>query len=429
MSSKVSYNLDNIREILNADKFNVSKSVRFILLGLVIVGIVAFFMILNHGDAKRAWAVFQVNSIYWTVMSAAGTCFTAVFYITNAEWSRPVRRIFESYSNFFLISPLLFVIMYFFGADHVFSWIHEPVGTKGKDFWLSKDFLYLRDLLALSLIIVISRKAVKLTLKRDLLVARSSDEFGSRWNDKCYDAIVGNTKGDLKSELDMISSKMGRLSPAVIIFFAICLSLVAFDQEMSVDPHWFSTLFGAFVFMGGVYIAFSWLAMLIFLTRNSNKIFKKYTLRTTLHDAGKMLFGFGIFWAYLFWSHYLPLWYANMPEETQWLILRARDLPWRNLAWTVLGGCFILPFFLGLNRDLKQVPVFLFCTGLIVAVSMWLQHYILFVPTLYKTSIPLGIEEVFVTLGFAGLFILLSFNFLSKYPLIQVGDIYLKAKK
>jgi len=148
--------------------------------------------------------------------------------------------------------------------------------------------------------------------------------------------------------------------------------------------------------------------------------------RKTLHDLGKLLFGFGIFWAYLFWSHYLPIWYGNMPEETAFIILRLRVAPWRDLAWLVLGMCFIIPFMMGLSRDLKQVPVLLACTGIISSIGLWLMMYLLFAPTIYPDHIPVGMMDVAVGIGFVGLFALSAARYLERNPLIPFGDLYLE---
>src|SRR5262249_36924478 len=158
--------------------------------------------------------------------------------------------------------------------------------------------------------------------------------------------------------------------------------------------------------MGAVYLAMAWNSMWVGLVRSSHPLFTLKVERRTLHDLGKLLFGFGIFWTYLFWSHYLPIWYGNMPEETQYIILRLREQPWHDVAWMVLAMCFIIPFLLGLSRDVKQTPPLLFCTGMIVACGLWLEHYLLFTPSLYPHEIPFNVTDIAVTLGFFGAFLL-----------------------
>jgi hypothetical protein len=201
------------------------------------------------------------------------------------------------------------------------------------------------------------------------------------------------------------------------------MTLIAFDQIMSVDPHWYSTLFGAFYFMSAAYLALAWVCMSVVFVRRTNPFLAKKITPDTMHDLGKLLFGFGVFWAYLFWSHYLPTWYGNIPEFTGWVIARLRVEPWHTFAWIIFGCCFIAPFLIGLSREVKRIPECLFLLGLMVSVGLWLQMYLLFVPTLYPKTIPIGVHDLIICLGFAGAFVLSLSAFFKKAPLLPFGDL------
>ena len=118
------------------------------------------------------------------------------------------------------------------------------------------------------------------------------------------------------------------------------------------------------------------------------------------------------------------MWYGNIPEETGWVILRLREDPWHSLAWGILGACFFIPFLLGLSRDVKQVPILLCFTGVIVAVGLWLQQFILFAPTLYPESIPLNIADIGIYASFMSVFLLCCLSYLEKVPLMPFGDLF-----
>jgi len=244
----------------------------------------------------------------------------------------------------------------------------------------------------------------------------------SRWqqgNYKCLEHSDSSAEeGILKTY-----SMMGRFSPVCVMAYAIVLSLIAFDLLMSVDAHWYSTMFGGFYFMSSVYAAVAFVSLSLVFLRSYHPLFRSAFERKTLHDLGKLLFGFGIFWAYLFWSQYLPIWYGNMPEETGYMILRLREYPWRSLAWLVLGMCFIVPFFLGISRDLKQVPVFLASTAIIILIGLWLQYYLLFAPSLYRNEISVSLKDVAIGLGFLASFILGVLYYLARVPLIPFADL------
>jgi len=426
-----SVSLKDVPAIVEAEPFRLpvfwkAMAAICIVFGVVIFGLEAF----GGGDAQHAWLAFHLNTIFWFTLAAATTCFSAALHICNAQWSRPIRRLFESSSTFFLFSPLFLLFVYLCGGyQHLFIWVHETVPGKGN--WLTPNYVYIRDFIAMCLLVIAGRKVVYYSIRKDIGAIRGGltglgKEKTERWADKKYDCYVSSWGADAKKEIQAADDSMGVLSPIVVWVYALAMSLVAFDQLMSVDPHWYSTMFGGFIFMGAVYAAMAWVSMWVGVVRANHSLFSAKVERRTLHDLGKLLFGFGIFWTYLFWSQYLPIWYGNMPEETKFIILRLREEPWHSLAWIVLGCCFIIPFLLGLSRDVKQTPVLLFCTGMIVACGLWLEFYLLFTPSLFPHSIPFDVTEVAVTLGFFGTFLLCSVSFLEKAPLMPFGDLYLE---
>ncbi|MCC6954280.1 MAG: hypothetical protein IT290_09200 [Deltaproteobacteria bacterium] len=406
----------------------LSKAFLLILMGVGAVGLILGLL----KDPTRTWTVVHVNFIYWLILSAASTGFAAVFQICNAQWVRPLRRIFESPSDFLFVLFVPFLLIYLFGHEHVFSHHHGIEGGKGM--WLGKNFMFIRDAVVLILFIVVARKVIFLSMRQDIGAIRSgltgvSKDALLRWQGAQYDKYVAGWSSDAKGELRQAQNRRGFLAPVVVIFYAVAFSFIAFDLVMSVDPHWISTLFGAFIFMSGVYVAVAWNSMGIGFARELHPLFRAKIQRTTLHDLGKLLFGFGIFWMYLAWSHYLTIWYGNLPEETGWLILRTRLEPWHTMAWSIVCCCFIYPFLFGLNRDGKQVPRLLFITGTVVAIGIWLLCFFLIVPTLSPNTIPLGFLEATISAGFMGGFLFSAARYLERVPLIPFGDLYLKQSK
>lgn len=419
--------LKDVRSIVAAEPFRLSVPAKAVLTALMILGVAAFFIEMLGGDVRHAWMALHVNFLFWLILSAAASGFTGVFHICNAQWARPVRRLFESALPFFTITPLILVVLSF-GAEHLFVWTHKPI--PGKEMWLQHWYVFGRDVIALVLLVVVTRKNVHYSLRKDIgairggLTGLPQSEL-TRWSGKEYDDYVAGWSGDHRSEVKQADDRMGRLSPIVVMLYAAVLTLISWDQIMSVDPYWYSTMFGGFVFMSGVYLAVAWVCCAIWLARDFSPLLRSKIQRSTLHDVGKLLFGFGIFWAYLFWCHYLPIWYGNIPEETGWIITRLRLNPWHDFAWCVLAFSWMVPFLLGLSRDVKQVPVLLFCTALFPITGLWLQSYLLFTPTLYPHEIPLGFTDIAVFLGFLGAFLLTAGKFLERAPLIPFGDLYI----
>ena len=212
------------------------------------------------------------------------------------------------------------------------------------------------------------------------------------------------------------------LSPIIGIVYAFVLSLLAFDLIMSLDPHWYSTLFGAYYFMSCFYLA---LAALYFLSLIS---LKTLGLRETihphhLHDLGKLVFAFCIFTGYLFYAQFLVIWYGNLPEETRYVILRVKLTPWEPVAWTVLAMIFAIPFVLLLSRKIKMKPLPMIILSGIILVGMWLERFILVAPSIWKgQGIPIGLLEVLITAGFFGVMGLSITFFLRRVPLLPISD-------
>lgn len=417
---------EDVEKIITAAPFAISPRAKIIFWLFLLIGVVGFVSGINGEHSRTTWAAFLVNFFYWFMAACASAGFSAVFHICNAQWARPLRRLYESTLPYIFLSLIPFGIL-ILGHRELYSWAVHPLHSK--ELWMKPVFVFARDAAAMLILGLIIRAIVRHSVRRDLLAIRGgltgvSADKCARWNGKFYEMLIGNVKGDAKAEIARSTHMLGRLSPITVMLYAWCISLLSWDLIMSIDPHWYSTMFGGFIFMSAVYLAMAFMALRIWHVRELHPLFREKFERRTLWDQGKLLFGFGIFWAYLFWAHYLPIWYGNMPEETQWVILRLRDLPWRNLAWFILGCSFIVPFFLGMSRDVKQVPILLWATGAIVAIGQWLQLYLLIVPTLYPDQIPLNWDALWITLGFMGAFVLSSVYFLERVPLIPFGDFY-----
>ena len=202
---------------------------------MIVIGVGAFIGGVTGEQAQRAWQAYLINFLFWSGLSFGSVLFVAILNMTNARWARPMKRLAEAPSAFLPVSFVLFWVIYF-GKDHLFVWIREPV--HGKEAWLSAGFLFARDGFGLLVLIGLSLALVYFSVKADRY------EFGDPASEKAW-------------------KMQGVLSPIVGVCYAVVLSLIAFDLVMSLDPHWYSTLFGAYFFVGCFYTA---LAALIVLT-------------------------------------------------------------------------------------------------------------------------------------------------------------------
>lgn len=330
---------------------------------------------------QRAWLAYLVNWLFWSGLALSGLAFTAMLRLTKAEWAGPLRGTAEALAGFLPVSLLLFGPL-FLGREHLFSWITHPIPAKAV--WLNTPFLIARDVAGLIVLY-----GVGFYLFR--AARRDREPASSR-------SATGNPRTPS-------AARLTALSVLFLVLYSVVGSLLAFDLVMSLDPHWISTLFGAYVCIGNLYAGLGLLAVLGWLLPTLAGSEAEW--RSVSHDLGKLLFGFCILWTYLFWCHYLPIWYANLPEETGFLIVRLHTAPWQGVSWAVLLLNFLLPFPLLLLQWIKRTPRALAAVGASVVTGMWLERYVLVVPSVWhETWLPLGWLELGVLGGFAALFAL-----------------------
>lgn len=348
---------------------------------LAALGAGVFLAGVSGSHAQRAWLAYLVNWLFWSGLALSGLAFIAMLRLTKAEWAGPLQGTAEALAGFLPISLLLFGPL-FLGREHLFSWMTHPIPAKAA--WLNTPFLIARDTAGL-----IALYGVGFMLLRASRLEREH--------------AAGRFPIGKSSRPSAVQSAV--LSVLFLVLYAVVGSLLAFDLVMSLDPHWISTLFGAYVCIGNLYAGLGLLAVLGWLL--SARAHSGAEWRGVSHDLGKLLLGFCILWTYLFWCHYLPIWYANLPEETGFLIVRLHAAPWQNVSWAVLVLNFLLPFPLLLLQWVKRTPRALAGVGAVVVSGIWLERYVLVVPSVWhEASLPLGWLELGVMGGFVALFAL-----------------------
>ena len=319
----------------------ISLPLLLIFVCMTLAGIFTFIYGLNGENTIRIWRAFLVNYVWWTGISFGTLLFSALLNITNAHWGRSLKRLAEAPGTFAPVSFLLFWVLYF-GKEEIFIWIREPVPEKAA--WLNPGFMFARDGIGLLLLTIVS--------------------IGIIYHSVCADRKVLNVGSTAKPvKQDAIDTQIAKhfnaqkkLSTAYGILYAVVLSLIAFDLLMSLDPHWYSSLFGAYFFIGSFYTG---LAMLMILTVFAVRYMGQETSiePSQFHDLGKLMLGFCLMTGDFFYTQFFVIWYGNLPEETRYLLLRLQKSPWDHIAWTVLIVTFAVPFAVLLNRRDLVFPV------------------------------------------------------------------------
>jgi hypothetical protein len=316
-------------------------------LGLALAGFAYF------SDHHRFAFSYLTGFVWLTTIGLGGLFFVILQHLTKAGWSVAARRHMEWISTVLPVCALLFIPVVLFSHDIYHHWMGEQAATdellRKKASWLNANFFYGRGVFYFVVWIFLVWWFGKTSLKQD-------------------------ETGDPK-----LTSKMQMISAPATLVFALTLTFAAFDWLMSLDPHWYSTIYGVYVFAGSVTSSLSTLALITIALQRSGLLSKVSTIEHQ-HDIGKLLFGFTVFWAYIAFSQFILIWYANIPEETIFYLHRWEG-NWRMISLLLLVGHFILPFLYLLPRTTKRNPIMLGAGAVLMLFMHYVDLYWLVMPT------------------------------------------------
>lgn len=381
----------------------------------ILLGLIALVLGAMHYEAKVVWAAVLLNNFFFFSIALGGVAFSGMQDVVDAVWARPIKRIHESFASFLPISAGIFVVFLICVAGEwaqahtVFDWIADEHTVSvisamvGKNVWLQKNFMVTRNLVALALILILSRWQLGMALKRDAAL------------------LAG--QGALAKELgEKVHATLKYWSAPVLIVYALCFTLISFDLMMSLSPLWFSTLWAGWMFAIMMQTLCAMILIFMFALRSTG--IGSVIERQQFHDVGKLLHGFTIFFAYLTYAHVLTYWYGNVPEETEYFILRIdRNFPWLKLVIGIPLFAFVIPFFTLILKQAKwtaaiTVPL---CLGVLVA--QWFTMILVVMPQVITGTkwkgplLELGIFAMILSLFLASIF-----WFGKRYPMVAIAD-------
>lgn len=380
-------------EIRNPGPFKVSGSLQKKFMAFAVIGGIAFIAGL-YISPTRAWSSFLQNHFYFLSLSLGGLFFAAIQFLTSSMWSAPIRRVFESFTAYLPVALVMFILFYF-GLHHTYIWTHADhvkgdIVLEGKAGYLNVSFFMIRNLIALGIWMFFAKKMVGHSIAQD------------------SDGLVSHTKSNQS------------WSPIFLIVFAITFTMAAFDQFMSLDPHWFSTMFGVYCFSGLFYSVLALIAVVTVYLKRQGAL-EGIVNENHLHDLGKFMFAFTVFWAYIGFSQFMLIWYANLPEETDYMMHRLHG-GWFYVSIFLLVGKFMVPFFALIRRDNKRNENRLFIVGIFMLVAQWIDTMWLVGPEFSKNGPQIGWIEIGTALGFLGIFGLTVCRFLGKHNIVAIRD-------
>lgn len=346
-------------------------------LGGALVGVGALVVGLMVAPT-RTWANLLLNGFYFVSLSLGALVFLSTQYLTKAGWSTAIRRVPEGLAAYLPIGALL-ILPVWFGRHQLYEWM-EPGAAEG-DALLAAKAPYLNEPFFLVRMVVI------------LAV----------WAGFAYLFRRASLAQDASGNGEAQRARLTRLSAIFLVVFAVTVSIASFDWLMSVEPHWFSTIYGVYVFSGLFVAAIAAVTVGVLVLGQEGGPLERAVSEEHLHDLGKMIFAFSTFWAYIWVSQYLLIWYGNIPEEATYFALRTGEgwLPVFALNVILNWG---VPFLVLMSRNAKRNPRVLLAVAAVVLVGHWLDLYLLVMPPLLP-GFAIGLIEVLTFVGFAGLFL------------------------
>lgn len=404
---------------------SLSTRMKVIFTLMMILGFGALLVASIFTDRPRiVWIPFLHNLYFFTGLSAAGVVIAAIIHVTRAYWGRPIKRFAEATGAFLPFSIAGLLILYF-GADSIYEWITYPPDPElyhNKHIWLQKNFMFGRQIVVLLILAFLAHRFASFSTRPDLGLAHEKNpdlwKQPDRWRGL---------------ELEVARSQRGQAVYGVLYCFAYAfgISLMAYDLIMSLDFRWVSTMFGGWNFT--TFLLLGWGSMVIITHFMSRRFqLEGYMHRLLYHDLGKLTFGFTIIWGYLFFAQYLVIWYGNLSHEAGYLMTRFFGETWRPFSLVTFALVFLLPFILGLSKNLKMSPKTFAPVVLISFIGIWLERFVLIAPAswyydrhaeTYSSGIGLLLfMDVLVFLGFFGLFAMVFSRYLYKRPVMVISD-------
>jgi len=383
-----------------------AKNFSMALMGIGLIALIFGFVSNPHG----AWPALLFNTYFYIGISVFGVFFVAMQYVSEAGWSIVLKRVPEA---IMAALPVFSLIMLFIMVasimhwNHIYHWLHEGIMTvghddydaiiAGKEAYLNASFFIIRTIIYLLGWNYFAKKLRSLSILEDR---------------------EGGTGIHFKS----VST-----SAWFMVFFAVTSAMASWDWIMSIDAHWFSTIFGWYVFAEWCAIGFT--TVLLFTLYLKRQGYLQDVNENHIHDLGKWVFAFSLVWTYIWFSQFMLIWYANIPEEVTYFTARLEVENYKFLFWFSMIINFIAPIILLMSRDAKRNNGRLIFVSCIILVGHWLNSYLLVTPGTLGTHGHIGFTEIGIGLGFAGLLIHLVLNALTKEPLETKNHPFLDESK
>ncbi len=350
-----------------------------------------------HQLQNKPWAAFYVACIFFMLVSLGVLVFYAINVASQAGWAPVLHRVAQGITAYLPVGSLIFIILLILAGmhyNHIFPWLAEGI-TDPK----SPNYDHM-----------IAAKSGYLNF--GFWIGRAIVFLGG-WNLYRYFSRRNCLAQD-ESNDNSFYKRNFKMSAAFLVFFIVTESLMSWDWIMSVDPHWVSTLFAWYVFASFIVTGITVICVVSLYLKSRGYL--PDVNSSHIHDLAKYMFGFSIFWTYLWFAQFMLIWYANIPEEVTYFVTRINDFG--LTFWLALVMNFVFPILILMNTDFKRVTWILVGASTIIIVGHYLDFFNMIMPSTVGTQWFIGIPEIASILFFLGLFILVVFTALTKAPML-----------
>lgn len=361
-----------------------------------------------HQLQNKPWAAVYVAALFFMLISLGVLAFYGIQNVAQAGWSPVLFRVMQGLTAYLPVGSIIFFILLVLSAfhvNHLFVWMDhdllDPTNVK-YDKLIANKSGYLNEYFWLI------RAAI-------FLIGWNLYRYFSRKNCLAQDEASDNT----------FYKKNFKMSAAFLVFFIVTESIMSWDWIMSVDPHWFSTLFGWYVFASFFVSGITVIALTTLYLKS--KGYLEYVNTSHIHDLAKFMFGISIFWTYLWFSQFMLIWYSNIPEEVTYFVTRIEqyNLPFFGM----LAMNFIFPFLILINTDFKRITWIIVMGGIVILLGHYIDFFNMIMPATVGEQWFIGAGEIGALLFFLGLFILVVFTALTKAPLLPKRNPFIEESK
>ena len=341
---------------------------------------------------NKPWAALYVAALFFMLISLGVLAFYAIQHVAQAGWSPVLFRVMEALTSYLVPGAIIVYVLLILSCmdlNHLFIWMNDDVVKtdhllQGKVGYLNTPFFLIRAAI-----------------------------FMGGWIAYRYFSRKNSLALDETHDLTYYKKNF-KLSAGVLAFFLVSESMMSWDWIMSVDPHWFSTLFGWYVFASFFVSGITVIALTTLYLKSRGYL--EYVNNSHFHDLAKFMFGISVFWTYLWFSQFMLIWYANIPEEVVYFKFRIEHYNLPFFGMVVMN--FVFPILILINSDFKRVPWIISMAGLVILGGHYLDFHNMIYPATVGDQWFIGISEISSILFFAGLFIFVVFTTLAKQPLL-----------